>query len=69
MTRGGILFILILEIFNLFGIDRMRGGFMVCQTKIEYCIIGASRDFSFIRTSRAKPRYIVKSVWAVRRAS
>ncbi len=63
MTRAGIFFILSLEIFNWCGIDRAMDGFMICSTKKEYCKIGASRDFSIIRTSRMKPEYIIISLF------
>lgn len=61
MTREEIFFILSLEIV-IGDIYRMMDGFMICQTNMEYCIIWFSRNCSFIRTIRAKPEYMIRSL-------
>ena len=33
-----------------------------CQFGRDNCTIEASRDYSFIRTSRAKPKYMIRKV-------
>jgi len=45
------------------GERRVAEGFMIWQFGRDHSKIEAGRNYSFIRTSRAKPKYIIKGEW------